>query len=201
MAVTKIDIASRALVMIGANPISSFTDDNTEALVTNTIYVEIVESTLTRGKWRFATGQQQLSLLTASPTGRWEYAYQMPTNPQVLQICAITSNDALLQYSQYEDKIYLNGFGSSSSVIMDYIFRQDESLFPPYFRLCLEYKLASIYAGAIARDSAMVSEFDKLAERNLILGRNIDAQQTTTKRLSTDRFITERRSSRSGLVS
>ena len=37
MAVTKIDIASRALVMIGANPISSFTDDNTEALVTNTI--------------------------------------------------------------------------------------------------------------------------------------------------------------------
>ena len=46
MAVTKIDIASRALIMIGSNPISSFTDDTTEALVTNNIYEEIIESTL-----------------------------------------------------------------------------------------------------------------------------------------------------------
>ena len=42
MAVTKIDIASRALIMIGSNPISSFTDDTTEALVTNNIYEEII---------------------------------------------------------------------------------------------------------------------------------------------------------------
>ena len=38
MAVTKVDITSRALVMIGANPISSFTDDNTEALTGNNSY-------------------------------------------------------------------------------------------------------------------------------------------------------------------
>ena len=57
MAVTKVDIASRALIMIGANPISSFTDGTTEALTTNTIYEEIVESTLVRSNWRFATGQ------------------------------------------------------------------------------------------------------------------------------------------------
>ena len=42
MAVTKVDIASRALIMIGANPISSFTDGTTESLVVNTIYEEIV---------------------------------------------------------------------------------------------------------------------------------------------------------------
>ena len=48
MAVTKVDIASRALIMIGANPISSFTDGTTEALTTNTLYEEIVESTLVR---------------------------------------------------------------------------------------------------------------------------------------------------------
>ena len=62
MAVTKVDIASRALIMIGANPISSFTDGTTESLVVNTIYEEIVESTLVRSNWRFATGQKQSSL-------------------------------------------------------------------------------------------------------------------------------------------
>ena len=99
MAVTKVDIASRALVMIGANPISSFTDDTTEALVTNTIYEEVVESTLTRHNWRFATGQQQLSLLADAPTGRFEYAYQIPSNPECLKILSVTSNDALLMSS------------------------------------------------------------------------------------------------------
>ena len=86
-------------------------------------------------------------------------------------------------------------------VIMDYIFRQDESLFQPYFRLALELKLASIFAGSIARDSALVNEFDQQAERQLLIAKNIDAQETTTKRLSTNRFISNRRSSRSGIVS
>lgn len=200
MAVTKVDIASRALVMIGSNPISSFNDDTTEALVTNTIYEEVVESTLTRHNWRFATGQQQLSLLANTPTGRFEYAYQIPANPECLKILAVTVNDALIQYSRYEDKIYLDGFGSQSAVIMDYIFRQSEDQFPPHFRLAVEYKLASIFGGSVARDAALVREFDQLSERQLLIAKNTDSQETTTKTLSTDRFITERRSSRSGLV-
>ena len=200
MAVTKVDIASRALVMIGANPIASFTDGTTEANVTNTIYEEIIESSLTRHNWRFATGQQQLSLLANSPTGRFEYAYQIPANPECLKILAVTVNDALIQYNRYEDKIYLDGFGSQSTVIMDYIFRQSEDQFPPHFRLAIEYKLASIFGGSVARDAALVREFDQLSERQILIAKNTDSQETTTKTLSTDRFITERRSSRSGLV-
>lgn len=200
MAVTKVDIASRALVMIGANPIASFTDGTTEANVTNTIYEEIIESSLTRHNWRFATGQQQLSLLADSPTGRFEYAYQIPVNPECLKILAVTVNDALIQYNRYEDKIYLDGFGSQSTVIMDYIFRQSEDQFPPHFRLAIEYKLASIFGGSVARDAALVREFDQLSERQMLIAKNTDSQETTTKTLSTDRFITERRSSRSGLV-
>ena len=186
--------------MIGSNPISSFTDDTTEALVTNNIYEEIIESTLCRARWRFATEQQQLSLLANAPTGRYENAYQIPTSPQCLQIISITENDVNIQYARYGDKIFVDGHGSQSKLIMDYIFRQDESEFPPYFRLAVEYKLASVFAGAIARDSAMVREFDNLAERQILIARNTESAETTTKKLATDRFINERRSSRSGLV-
>jgi len=196
MAVTKVDVAARALVMIGASPISSFADDSTEGLVTNNIYEEIVEATLTRHRWRFATGQKQLSLLTATPIGRWEYAYQMPTSPLVLQIITVSVSDVVIPYARYEDKIYVDGYGSTSTVIMDYIFRQDESKFPPYFRLALEYKLASIYAGAVARDAGMIKQFDELAERQLLIARNTDSQETTSKQLATNRFAEERRSTR-----
>jgi hypothetical protein len=196
MAVTKVDVAARALVMIGASPISSFTDDSTEGLVTNNIYEEIVEATLTRHRWRLETSKKQLSLLTATPVGRWEYAYQMPTDPLVLQIITVSCNDSILPYARYEDKIYVDGYGSASTVIMDYIFRQDESKFPSYFRLALEYKLASIYAGAVARDAGMIKQFDELAERQLLIARNTDSQETTSKQLATNRFAEERRSTR-----
>ena len=93
MATTKIDICARALIMIGAQPISSFSDGSTEALVASNIYDDVVEASLTRHRWRFATTQQQLSLLTSAPTGRYDYAYQVPTSPAVLQIITLTVND------------------------------------------------------------------------------------------------------------
>ena len=48
MATTKVDICARALVMIGASPISSFSDGSTEALVASNVYEDIVQSSLTR---------------------------------------------------------------------------------------------------------------------------------------------------------
>lgn len=200
MAVTKVDIASRALVLVGANPISSFTDNSTEALITNTIYEEVVESTLAESHWRFAMGQKQLSLLADAPVTRYEYAYQMPSDPAVITIMTVTNSDNPIPYARYEDKIYLNGYGSESKVFMDYVFRQDESLFPTYFRLALIYKLASAYGGSLGRDADLINSYETKAERQLIKARNIASQETTTQKLNTTRFIAERRSSRSGLV-
>ena len=62
MATTSIDICARALVMIGASPISSFSDGSTEALVASNVYTDVTEASLTRHRWRFATTQGSLSL-------------------------------------------------------------------------------------------------------------------------------------------
>ena len=55
--------------MVGAQPISSFSDGSTEALVASNIYEDILEASLCRTRWRFATTQKQISLLTNTPTG------------------------------------------------------------------------------------------------------------------------------------
>ena len=70
-----------------------------------------------------------------------------------------------MPYARYEDKIYLNGYGSESKVFMDYVFRQDESLFPTYFRLALIYKLASAYGGSLGRDADLINSYETKAER------------------------------------
>ena len=196
MATTKIDICARALIMIGAQPISSFSDGSTEALVASNIYDDVVEASLTRHRWRFATTQQQLSLLTNTPTGRYDYAYQMPTSPAVLQIITLTVNDYGIPYSRYQNYIYLNGYGSNNEVIMDYIYKVDEAYFPAHFKLALEYELASIFAGSVARDSSMIEQFKTLSERQFLVAKNIDSAETTSKVLDTNRFINLRRSTR-----
>ena len=196
MATTKIDICARALVMIGAQPITSFTDGSTEALVANNVYEDITQASLTRHKWRFATNQKTLSLLTNTPVGRYDYAYQVPTNPEVLQINTITVNDYVIPYARYQDYIYVNSYGSSSTLVMDYIYRVDEAYFPPHFILALEYELASIFAGSVARDAAMIKQFKELAERQFLVSKNIDSAETTTKVIDTKRFINLRNSTR-----
>tara|TARA_B100000427_G_scaffold265461_1_gene230711 strand:+ start:3339 stop:3938 length:600 start_codon:yes stop_codon:yes gene_type:complete len=196
MATTKIDICARALIMIGAQPISSFSDGSTEALVASNIYDDVVEASLTRHRWRFATTQQQLSLLTSAPTGRYDYAYQVPTSPAVLQIITLTVNDYVIPYSRYQNYIYLNGYGANNEVIMDYIYKVDEQYFPPHFRLALEYELAALFAGSVARDNGLIEQFKTLSERQFLIARNIDSTETTSKVLDTNRFINARRSTR-----
>ena len=196
MATSKVDICARALVMIGAQPISSFSDGSTEALVASNVYEDIVQSSLTRHRWKFSTNQKQLSLLSAAPVGRYDYAYQLPADPAVLQINTLTVNDYVIPYTRYKDMIYVNTYNANSSLVLDYIFRVEEDYFPPHFRVALEYELASIFAGSVARDAGMIREFKNLSDRQFLISKNIDTAEVTTRKLDTSRFTNLRNSTR-----
>ena len=196
MATTKVDICARALIMVGASPISSFSDGSTEALVASNVYEDIVEASLCRSRWRFATTQKQISLLTSAPTGRYDYAYQMPTDPAVLQINTITVNDNIIPYERYQNYIYVNGYGSSNELIMDYIYRVDESYFPAHFKLALEYQLASVFAGSVARDNDMIKSFIELADRQFLTAKHIDSVERTNAKFDLSRYKNLRLSTR-----
>ena len=130
-----IDIASRALVLIGAEPITSFTAQSTEATVANAIYEDMVRTTLCSSRWRFATNQAELNLLTAVPTGRYDRAHQLPAD--LLMLHAVTVNDAVIEYNVYGDKVFSDS-ASSDSLIADYTFRALEQDFPSYFTVALQ---------------------------------------------------------------
>ena len=199
MATSKVDICARALVMIGAQPISSFSDGSTEALVASNVYEDIVQSSLTRHRWKFATNQKQLSLLATAPTGRYDYAYQLPSDPGVLQINTITVNDYVIPYTRYKDMIYVNTYGANHDLILDYIYRVEEEYFPAHFRVALEYELASLFAGSVARDAGMIREFKGLADRQFLISKNIDASEVTNKKLDTSRYINLRNTTRTNV--
>jgi len=199
MATTKVDICARALILVGASPITSFDDGSTEALVASNIYTDIAEAALCRQRWRFATTHAQPSLIIAATTGRYKNAYQMTTDPAVLQINTLTVNDYVIAYDRYKDKIYLNGHGSTSTVIMDYIFKVEEEFFPAHFRLALEYQLAAVFAGSVARDNDMIKSFTELAERQFMVSKHIDSVEKTNAKLDLKRFKNLRLSTRTNV--
>ncbi len=179
--------------------ISSFSDGSTEALVASNLYEDIVESSLTRHRWKFATNQKKLSLLAAAPEAKYEHAYQLPSNPGVLHIVSLSVNDYIIPYTRYKDKIYVNTYGANHDLILDYIYRVEEEYFPAHFRVALEYELASLFAGSVARDAGMIREFKALADRQFLISKNIDASEVTNKKLDTSRYINLRNTTRTNV--
>lgn len=185
MAITSIDICARALVLIGAEPITSFSDGTTEARVASNLYADTVRDMLARHRWRFASGQSQLSRLTAVPGGRWDAAYQLPSDLLILH--AVTVADNVIAYDRYQDMVYCNA-GPDDAVIADYTFQADESLWPPTFVTAVEFQLASIFAYSVAAQEQLSDLMEKRAIRYTSIARNIDSQSQTTRRLNVQRF-------------
>ena len=186
-----LDIASRALVLIGAEPITSFESNSTEALVASNMYEDVVRSSLCVARWRFATEQSTLNQITETPTGRFAIAHQLPSN--LLMLHTVTVNDNILGYTVYGDKVFSDA-STSDVLIADYTYRSPETDFPSYFSLAVQYSLAGVFATAIARDDNLALLMDGKADRLMAKARNLDSQQQTTRSLSTTRFATNRRS-------
>tara|TARA_R100001443_G_scaffold1750_7_gene6149 strand:+ start:5041 stop:5628 length:588 start_codon:yes stop_codon:yes gene_type:complete len=184
-----VDIAARALTLIGANPITSFSDTSTEATVANNMYEDVAQAALCASRWRFATNQAVLNLLTDAPTGRFDRAYQLPSD--MLMLHALTVNDLVVEYTVYGDKAYAD-LSATDQVVADYSFRANEQDWPSYFTLTVEYQLAAIFASSIARDEALTKMMDDKAILLMAKARNLDSQQQTTRKLVTNRFRTER---------
>lgn len=188
---TPIDISSRALILIGANPITSFEESSTEALVAVNMYEDVARASLVNSRWRFATNQAVLNLLTAKPTGRYENAYQLPSD--CLMVHAVTAGISPIEYQIYGSKVFADT-STSDEIVADYSFRATEEHWPSYFTLAVEYSLAVVFATSIARDSTLAGVMQAQAERAMAKARSLDSQQQTARKLVTSRFSVERRS-------
>ena len=188
---TNVSIASNALVLIGSSPISSFDDDEAGAVVANNIYDEVVEDSLTSYPWRFAIKQSDaLSRLSTAPDSIWTAQYQIPTDN--LAVRRVTVSNADIKYEIYGDKIFCNA-SDTDSVFLNYIYRVTEAAWPPYFRVAVQMRLASIFALSVIQKADIAAAWADRADQQMRKARNVDAQNDTMPSISTSRIINIRR--------
>ena len=194
MALTDVKVASRALVLMGANTIYTFTTNpsTTEATVADNLYEGFVEAALSAYRWRFSSGQIDLSRLVAVPQARWDAAYQIQTRPPVLVLHAVTVLSNPIKYDRYEDKIYCDAT-ATDVVTADYTYRVATQYWPAYFTEYVVYKMAGVFASSIAQKASLAEVLMGESARLFSAAKVIAAQQQSTRQMRSRRLIDARR--------
>lgn len=166
---TSIDIASNALILIGDEPISSFTDPGAGAEAAANLYPETYRQVLSEHPWSFALKEQKLGRLTEQPDDltNFQYAFQIP--PDLIRLWAIMPQS---NYIIVGDLLYSN----RGELLARYVYEVVETSLPPHVVKALEYKLAAEFAMLVTESQTKSEHFEAKYIDMLQKAKSIDAQ-------------------------
>jgi hypothetical protein len=146
---TALSICSDALLMLGARPISSFTEGTDGANIADSLYSDIKNQALMVYPWTFSFKKIQLSRLITTPVSQYKYEYQLPGDrlgpPRRVFISPATYQRPIQNYMIMGDKLLTN----EEQVYVDYQYAAQEFEMPVYFVQLLKYMLAWHFADPI----------------------------------------------------
>lgn len=179
MALTDIGLCARALVRLGAAPITTFDDETAEAEIAAILYPTIRDALLSAYPWTFASGQVELTQLSTAPLADYAYAYQLPSDYLRAISCGSGGAGKGNNYRILRGALHTN----AQTATLTYIFRPDESEFPPYFYQALIMKLAAEFCIPVTENTSRAETLYRMADKEFERARQIDAQSDSPNRL------------------
>ena len=190
MTTSVVDICNSALIHLGADRISSLSDNSDEARACNQFYDGARDAVLPQAHWTFATTQAELSKLTSTPLFKYAYAYQLPTDPYCLKPLFMENPEQDTPWKVRGRELHTDRDG----VKIEYIWRQDDvSTYSPLFVTCLEYFLAAKCAYAVTGSNTKAKEMMEMYDYFLADAEGSDAQVGTADDFESDDLILTRR--------
>jgi hypothetical protein len=179
MTLSAIDLCSKALIKLGAFPISSMDGESPEEMIANHLYNIVKRQLLAAYHWNFATIFRELNIVNTKPVAKFEYSFQLPSDV----ISVITASDlsgGRIDYKIIGDELYTN----SNSVILNYIYDAPEEYFSPDFQNLIIEKLASEFSIPLTENTAKANYFESSANLILAKAKSNEAMQNKPKKIS-----------------
>lgn len=179
MALSSLDLCNRALVRVGARPITAFNDGSMEADICNLLYTPTRDAVLSAYGWSFATAQMNLTTPIAPPLADYSVAFNLPSD--FLRALSLGSGGRgrgvpfrILGKVLHTD---------ISPVTLTYIFRAVETDWPAYFDMLIIQRLSAELCIPLTENTARAENLLRMAEVEFARVRQIDAQQDTPQRI------------------
>ena len=179
MALSSVALASRALIKLGANPIVGFDDGTIEAEIATALYETTRDSMLSSHPWSFATAQLELPQLELPPVADYAYAFQLPDDFLRALSCGAGGIGRGLEYRIARNALHSN----ATPLVLTYIFKADETSWPPFFDQVLIARLAAEFCLPITESASRAELLYKQAEDEFRRAKLIDSQQDTPPRI------------------
>jgi hypothetical protein len=197
------EVVSRAAVLLGLDPITSFSElDRAEVVVASQIYEVIVADVTAAYPWRHCTGQQVLEVDPSPPLDRYETAYHLPVmeEGQPFTIERISANTTEgIRYDINGGRLFCD-VDPGEELVATYQYRVAEAFWPPGFMLLVIMRIAEALAGSVTRNPAQIKSMGEMSEMQFRRAKTRDSQSVTTKVMRMTRFERVRRS-RGGFTS
>lgn len=132
MAETDISICSQALVILGAEPISSFQDETDAARICSNVYEGVKNNLMSSYGWRFLMEKRSLTKDAQAPVGEWENSFILPGDAIGLTHAVFENAQHKVASNEFEifgRRIYTN----HDTLIADYVTAKPESEWTAYF--------------------------------------------------------------------
>ncbi len=179
MALSDIALCSRALIKIGAAPITSFNDGSAESEIAGALFAGARDALLSAYPWSFASGQVEINQLSITPVADYGYAYQLPSDFLRALSAGSGARGRGLNYRISGSALHTN----APEVVLSYVFRPDEAAFPPYFDQALITRLSAEFTIPVTENTSRAQTMFDMAEKEYMRARQIDAQQDTPNKI------------------
>jgi hypothetical protein len=173
MALDAIALCARALIKIGAAPITAFTDGTAEATVADALYPTTRDALLSANAWSFATAHVRLARIDAVPVADFAFVHQLPADFLRALSAGAEGRGRGLACRIAGDRIE----SDAATVVLAYVRRVPEAQFPPMFDQALIARLAAEFCIPLTESTTRAETLWRLAEAEFRRARLIDAQQ------------------------
>jgi len=156
---TDVSICSDALILLGAEPITSFTDGSDAAQACSRLYPDLRDTIISSYVWSWSLKKSQIARLSTAPINEWQYAYQLPGDMlsgvlAVFETAGTTERSRRYGWEIYGEQLFTN----METVYIDYQQTIVESKMPVYFVRLLRTAMAAELAIVIT-DQASKSDY------------------------------------------
>lgn len=164
-----------ALAKLGANRITSITDNTAEAKHCNTFFDDIADLVMVEGSWATTIKRASLNKTTNTPTFGYTSEFQLPTDPFCLKLLNVDDvTPGSIEHRVEGDKLLTN----TSTIKVRYIGRvTNTQSYGPFLTQAIISRLAAELAYPITGQASVYERLYAQYERDVAKGLANDGQQ------------------------